>query len=98
METTTLLAIEERSRRTQFVIAVALWLAGTAAAGAIAWRMQHPAAYHSDQTVTAIEQASTMEWSVDATDEPVEVDGALLMPEDMIVGHAPPGGATMMQP
>jgi hypothetical protein len=97
METTTLLAIEERSRHTRIAVGFALWVAGATVAGAIAWRFDHPFVYDTRTDVANRQQASTMEWAVESTDDPVVVDGTLVMPEDMIVGHRPPAGVTMMQ-
>ncbi len=86
---------EERSRHAQLAVALAIWLAGAVVAVGVAWRMDHGrwhrAAPHPGQT-------STMDWSVDGSGDAVEVDGALVMPEDVIVTHRPnTTGVTIMQ-
>jgi hypothetical protein len=49
------------------------------------------------------DQPSFVDWSVDGPGDAVEVNGALVMPEDRIVNHRPPssessGAAEMQKP
>jgi len=61
-------------RRNANLLALGLWVAGFAMAGAVAARMHHPTTNAAD--------FRSMSFAVEAT-EP----GALVMPEDVLVGH-----------
>jgi hypothetical protein len=104
MNTQTQLVIAERSRRAQIVAALGLWVAGAALGATVAWRMAHPPRHHAadgmTQTSEQTEPVSTMDWSIDGTGDAVEIDGALVMPEDVIVSHRPvrAGVAVMQKP
>ena len=86
------LAIKEDIRRTELATAISSWSAGAALAIAVAFHMSgstHNSWHHA-----------FVDWSVDGTGDPVEVDGTLVMPEDEIVSHRPTssGAAEMQKP
>jgi hypothetical protein len=91
-------------RRAALLTGVGLWTAGFALAGASAWRMQPPIASADEMRETSTATAAaTPGLTCDnaPTDTPVdtaESEGALLIPEDLIVGrNTPLIGITQMQ-
>ena len=82
------------SRRATLQVAVGLWVAGVALAGAAALRMNH------DGAGRASDEAPTWATAISrgAAAAPTESDGVLVMPVDTVVAHEAPGtGVTLKQ-
>jgi hypothetical protein len=95
MESGTLGFEEWLPRRTALLTALAIWVIGLALAGASAWRMQHPAvrAYETNEAPTPA--VATPD---EAPAETTESEGAVLLPEDLVVGRrTPTTGVTQLQ-
>jgi|HubBroStandDraft_6_1064221.scaffolds.fasta_scaffold921301_2 hypothetical protein len=96
MQSAMQLAIEEKVHHAERVMALISWGAGAALAIAVAWQLGHL----GNRNGTWAAKASFVDWSVDGTADPVEVNGTLVMPEDHVMTHRPPaaGAAEMQKP
>src|SRR5579862_9796811 len=87
-------------RRADLVTALGLWAAGFVVAGASLWRMQHPNSdtYEMRAMSTSIAEASPDMCLDNASTDTAESEGAVFVPEDVIVARKTPViGATQMQ-
>jgi hypothetical protein len=83
MQATMQLAIEEELHHAERVMALISWSAGAVLAIAVAWHLGHIG--HRGTS-----HPSSVDWSVEGTGDPVEVNDTLVMPEDRVVTHRPP--------
>jgi hypothetical protein len=91
-------------RRAALLTTVGLWTAGFALAGASAWRMQHSITGSDEMretptlTAAATPGMSCDNASTDTLADTVDLEGALFIPEDLVVGRKTPLiGITQMQ-
>jgi hypothetical protein len=92
MQATMQLGFEQELRHTQKVVGLISWTAGVVLAIFVAWQSGH-----IRHRGVAADQASFVDWSVEGTGDPVEVNGAVVMPEDRVVSHRPASGAAERQ-
>jgi hypothetical protein len=79
------------SRRAALLTGLGMWVAGFALAGASGWRMQHRAARTDEMGETRVSGSAIFcdEVSGD-TPGTAEVEGAVFMPADLVVGRKAP--------
>jgi hypothetical protein len=93
MHSGTQLGFEDRSpHRATLRLALWVWAAGFALAGASAWRMQHPTAGTDEMSAAPTSAALTPSTdcdnsSIDTVAETAELQGAVFMPGDVVVGR-----------
>jgi hypothetical protein len=94
------LLMSDSTRRTEVTTAIAAWGVGAALAIAAACHVHDVAVARARAQAAATDQAPSVDWSIKATGGAIEVNGALVMPEDRIVNHPPPppAAAEMQKP